>query len=98
MNEDLNKSLAGNTPDIVVAGRDMFGATFSEKTKLISFSPGEFSFSLFRPVSENHALQIYFHQDMSGRSVWVEGTITKVKIRLDGMQTVGVKVLGSFTH
>ena len=78
--------------EIVVIGKDMFGASFSEKTKLLNLSKEEFSFSLYRPVSENSPLQVNFRPDAEA-CFWVRGKIVQVKNRLDGMQTVGVKVL-----
>jgi len=98
MNEESTKPEVGDNSEIVVAGKDMFGATFSEKTKLISLSREEFSFSLYRPVSENDPLQVNFHPGTTGNCFWVRGRIVKVKNRLDGMQTVGVKVLESNIH
>ena len=79
--------------EIVVIGKDMFGASFSEKTKLLNLSKEEFSFSLYRPVSENSPLQVNFRPDAGEACFWVRGKIVQVKNRLDGMQTVGVKVL-----
>jgi hypothetical protein len=81
--------------EIVVIGKDMFGAPFSEKTKLLNLSKEEFSFSLFRPVAENSPLQVNFHPDAAEACFWVRGEIVQVKNRLDGMQTVGVRVLES---
>src|SRR5215475_13090896 len=95
MNEETTRPVVGESSDIIVAGKDMFGVTFSEKTKLISLSREEFSFSLYRPVSENDPLQVNFHPEVEQDCVWVKGRIVKVKNRLDGMQTVGVKVLES---
>jgi hypothetical protein len=98
MNEEITRQVVGDSSEIIVAGQDMFGATFSEKTKLISLSKEEFSFSLYRPVSENAPLQVNFHPDAAEHCFWVKGKIVKVKIRLDGMQTVGVKVLEPSVH
>jgi len=98
MKEDTIEPVIGDDSEIVVAGKDMFGAVFSEKAKLISLSRDEFSFSLFRPVSENGALQVNFHPNTSENAFWVKGKIVRVKIRLDGMQTVGVKILNSSIH
>jgi hypothetical protein len=95
MKEYITESVVEDNSDIVVTGKDMFGAAFSEKAKLISLSREEISLSLFRPVSENAALRVNFHPDASAGSFWVKGKIIKVKIRLDGMQTVGVKILNS---
>jgi hypothetical protein len=98
MNEELTRPVVGDSSDIIVAGKDMFGVTFSEKAKLISLSLEEFSFSLYRPVSENDPLQVNFHPEAGKDCFWVKGKIVKVKNRLDGMQTVGVKVLESNIH
>jgi hypothetical protein len=98
MNGEMTKPVVGDSSEIVVVGKDMFGATFSEKAKLISLSQEEFSFSLYRPVSENDPLQVNFHPGATENCFWVKGRIVKVKNRLDGMQTVGVKVLESSVH
>ena len=80
--------------EIVVTGEDMFGASFREKTNLINLAEDEFSFSLFRPVSEKHSLRVNFHPDRPHQSYWVNGIVFNVKNRLDGMQTVEVRVSG----
>ncbi len=98
MKEEILEPVIGDDSEIVVAGKDMFGAVFSEKAKLISLSRDEFSFSLFRPVSEDAALQVNFHPNTSEDAFWVKGRIVKVRIRLDGMQTVGVKIVNSSIH
>jgi len=98
MREESIQPVVGDNSEIVVAGKDMFGATFSEKTKLISLSRGEFSFALFRPVSENDPLQVNFHPNGEQDCFWVRGKIITVKNRLDGMQTVGVKIIESNIH
>ena len=83
--------------EIVVMGKDMFGAPFSEKTKLLELSKEGFSFSLYRPVCEDSLLEVNFHAQASQPCIWVRGRIVKVKNRLDGMQTVGLRLLQS-TH
>jgi len=84
--------------EIIVRGKDMFGAPFSEKTKLLELSKEGFSFSLFRPVSEDSLLEVNFHAQDSQPCFWVRGKIAKVKNRLDGMQTVGLRLLQSTHH
>lgn len=77
--------------EIIVSGKDMFGAAFSERAHLLNLSPDEFSFSLFRPVSENQPIRVNF-QPANHAGRWIEGLIVNVKNRLDGMQTVEVRV------
>ena len=81
--------------EIIVTGKDMFGAPFSEKTKLLELSKEGFSFSLYRPVSEDSLLEVNFHAQGSQPCFWVKGKIANVKNRLDGMQTVGLRLLQS---
>ncbi|PYV45482.1 MAG: hypothetical protein DMG06_02250 [Acidobacteria bacterium] len=93
MEKTIGRKMIEDDSEIVVTGKDMFGAPFSEKTKLLNLSKEQFSFSLFRPVAENSPLQVNFHPDAQEACFWVRGTIIQVKNRLDGMQTVGVAVL-----
>ena len=79
--------------EILVSGKDMFGATFSETTHLLFLDKSEFSFSLFRPVAEHQALRVSFEPQTSNHCV--QGFVTRIKNRLDGMQTVEVKVVNS---
>ena len=78
---------------ILVSGKDMFGAPFSERAHLLFLDKSEFSFSLFRPVTEQQPLRVSFEPERSNHCV--EGLVTSVRSRLDGMQTVEVKVLNS---
>lgn len=71
----------------------MFGAPFRERTQLLSLSEDKFSFSLFRPVSENLILRVNFHPDCGSSEFWVEGLIQYVKMRLDGKQTIKLRVI-----
>ncbi len=80
--------------EIIVTGKDMFGASFCEKTRLINLAKDKFSFSLFRPVSEKRSLRVNFHPDRPHQSYWVNGVVFNVRHRLDGMQTVEVRVSG----
>lgn len=80
--------------EILVRGKDMFGAPFSEQAHLLCLDQGEFSFSLFRPVSEDQSIRVNFRPEEAAGH-WVDGLIVHVKNRLDGMQTVEVKVLNS---
>ncbi|MBM3803293.1 MAG: hypothetical protein FJW26_13410 [Acidimicrobiia bacterium] len=84
-------AVSDNNSEIVVSGRDMFGAPFTEKARLLFLDKAEFSFSLFRPISEHQALQVSFEPERT--NYCVEGLVTKVKIRLDGMQTVEMRVI-----
>jgi hypothetical protein len=82
---------SGNS-EIIVSGKDMFGATFSEKTYLLNRDDEEVSFSLFRPVNENQPIRVDFVPTGSNPDHCVDGFIVNVKNRLDGMQTVDVRV------
>ena len=84
--------------EIVVTGKDMFGANFVEKTHLLNLASEEFSFSLFRPVSENQPVRVSFQADRPPSTDWIEGLIVNVKNRLDGMQTVEVRVVGNWSR
>jgi hypothetical protein len=78
--------------EVLVAGKDMFGVPFHERAELIKLSQDELSFSIFRPISEDLPLRINFHPDQRQNEFWVEGTVSKVKFRLDGKQTVEMRV------
>ena len=76
--------------EIIVSGKDMFGAPFSERAHLLTLDQSQFSFSLFRPVAEQQPLRVNFEPQRSNHCV--EGLVARVKNRLDGMQTVELKV------
>jgi len=78
--------------ELLVAGKDMFGVPFHERAELINLSQNELSFSIYRPVSEDMPLRINFHPDQGQSEFWVEGIVSKVKFRLDGKQTVELRV------
>jgi hypothetical protein len=78
---------------IVVSGKDMFGAEFIEKTRLLELSENGFSFLLYRPMEDGVPVSVNFHPDSAEAGYWVKGVITKVASRLDGQQTVEVRVL-----
>jgi hypothetical protein len=82
--------------EIIVSGNDMFGASFTEKAHLLILAEGEFSFSLFRPVAENQPIRVSFHPEEGQDCHWIEALIVNVKNRLDGMQTVEVKIVTGF--
>ena len=86
----MTTSAVPNNSEILVRGKDMFGAPFSEKAHLLFLDKSEFSFSLFRPVVEQQPLQVSFEPQSDH---CVEGLVISVRNRLDGMQTVEVKVL-----
>ncbi|MSO23340.1 MAG: hypothetical protein EXQ58_08835 [Acidobacteria bacterium] len=77
--------------EIIVSGKDMFGATFSETTHLLFLDKSEFLFSLFRPVAEHQPLRVSFEPQRTNHCI--EGFVTRVKNRLGGMQTIEVRVL-----
>ncbi|MFN8005911.1 MAG: hypothetical protein U0V70_02540 [Terriglobia bacterium] len=81
-----------NHTEVLVTGKDMFGVPFHEMAELIKLSKDELSFSLYRPVDENLPLRINVHPDQGQAEFWVEGLISKVKYRLDGKQTVELRV------
>ena len=87
----MTVNAVSDNSEIIVSGKDMFGAPFSERAHLLFLDQAEFSFSLFRPVAEQQPLRVSFEPQRSNHSV--EGLVTRVKNRLDGMQTVEVKVL-----
>ena len=80
--------------EVLVTGKDMFGVPFCERAQLLDLAQNEFSFALFRPVSENLTLRVNFHPDNELAEFWVEGLVSEVKNRLDGKQTVELKVDG----
>ena len=86
----MTTSAVSNNSEIIVKGKDMFGAPFSERAHLLFLDKCEFSFSLFRPVAEHQPLLVSFEPQSDH---CVEGLVTSVKSRLDGMQTVEVRVL-----
>ena len=75
--------------DITVRGTDMFGASFKESAQLIAVADSELSLSMWRPVAENAEVEIQFYDD---ERCWMRGVITKVRTRLDGIQTVNLKI------
>jgi len=78
--------------EVLVSGKDMFGVPFHERAQLLNLSDDELSFSIFRPVSENLPLQVNFHPDQEQPEFWIEGLVSDVKFRLDGKQTVELRV------
>jgi hypothetical protein len=78
--------------EVIVTGKDMFGVPFSERAELLELAQDEFSFAMFRPVSENLILRVNFHPDNRLPEYWIEGLVSAVKSRLDGKQTVELKV------
>lgn len=89
----MTANAVSDNSEIIVSGKDMFGAPFSERAHLLFLDRSEFSFSLFRPVAEHQPLQVSFAPGTSDYRV--EGLVTRVKNRLDGMQTVELRVLNS---
>jgi hypothetical protein len=85
------KAIMDNS-ELLVTGKDMFGVPFHERAELIKLSQSELSFAIFRPVSEDMPLRINFHPDQGQNEFWVEGIVSKVKFRLDGKQTVELRV------
>jgi hypothetical protein len=78
--------------EVLVMGKDMFGVPFHERAELIKLSQNELSFSIFRPVSEDLPMRINLHPDQGQKEFWVEGIVSNVKFRLDGKQTVEIRV------
>ncbi|MCI0625726.1 MAG: hypothetical protein L0387_29475 [Acidobacteria bacterium] len=89
----MTANAVSDNSEIVVSGKDMFGAPFSEKAHLLYLDQSEFSFSLFRPVAEHQPLRVDFQPEENPSNQCIEGLVVSVKSRLDGMQTVEVKVL-----
>ena len=48
----MTANAVSDNSEIIVSGKDMFGAPFSERAHLLFLDKSEFSFSLFRPVAE----------------------------------------------
>ena len=48
----MTTNAVSDNSEIIVSGKDMFGAPFSERAHLLFLDKSEFSFSLFRPVAE----------------------------------------------
>ena len=74
---------------VTVRGTDMFGVSFRESAQLIAVADSELSLSMWRPIAENAEIEIQFYDD---ERCWMRGIIMKVRIRLDGIQTVNVHV------
>jgi len=87
----MTRNAVSDNSEIIVSGKDMFGAPFSERAHLLFLDKGEFSFSLFRPVAERQSLRVTFEPQRSDHCI--EGFVTSVRNRFDGMQTVEVRVL-----
>jgi hypothetical protein len=87
-----SKAVTGHS-EILVSGKDMFGAAFRERTQLLNLWEDKFSFALFRPVSDNLLLRVNFHPDDVLGEFWVEGLVQDVKSRLDGKQTVELRLI-----
>ena len=71
--EEMTTHAIPDDSEIVVTGKDMFGANFVEKTHLLNLASEEFSFSLFRPVSENQPVRVSFQADRPPSNDWIEG-------------------------
>ena len=67
----------------------MFGASFSETAHLIAVADNELSLSMWRPLAENVEVEVQFYEH---EKCWLRGQVMKIKSRLDGNQTVNVKV------
>jgi hypothetical protein len=75
--------------EITVRGSDMFGASFKESAQLLAVADSEVCLSMWRPVAENAEVEVQFYDD---EKCWMRGQIMKVGNRLDGTQTVKVKM------
>ena len=75
--------------NVTVRGTDMFGASFRESAQLIAVADNELSLSMWRPVAENVEVEVQFYDD---ERYWLRAVIMKVRIRLDGIQTVNLKM------
>jgi hypothetical protein len=78
---------------VLVAGKDMFGAQFTERTQLMELSAQGLVFALYRPLVEDLTLRVHLRADQEEASLWVKGIVTKVRNRLDGMQTVEMQTI-----
>ena len=89
----MTTNAVADNSEVLVSGKDMFGAVFSERAHLLFLDRCDFSFSLFRPVKERQVLRVSFAPQTTNHCV--EGLVTTVKNRLDGMQTVEVRLLNA---
>ena len=77
----MTTNAVSDNSEIIVSGKDMFGAPFSEKAHLLFLDKSEFSFSLFRPVAEQQPLHVSFEPQSDHYRV-EEASVTSVKSRL----------------
>ncbi len=75
--------------DIKVRGKDVYGDPFRMNAQVITVADSEICLSIWRPMAENSPVEIKFHDN---DSFWMCGQIMKVRRRLDGTQTVKVKL------
>jgi hypothetical protein len=89
----MTTNAVSDNSEIIVSGKDMFGALFSEKSPSpVSRQVRVFLSRCSGQSLEEQPLQVSFEPQSNH---CVEGLVTSVKNRLDGMQTVEVKVLNS---
>ena len=69
----MTVNAVSDNSEIIVSGKDMFGAPFSERAHLLFLDKCEFSFSLFRPVAEHQPLRVSFEPQSDH---CVEGFVT----------------------
>ncbi|MFN8009458.1 MAG: PilZ domain-containing protein [Terriglobia bacterium] len=89
--EKRGKARTEDSSEILVAGIDMFGVAFKERTQLINRSEEGLSLRLLRPITKGGMLEISFSPDRPESSFWIDVKITWVNQGLDGRQTLGVK-------
>ena len=75
--------------NIKVRGKDIFGAAFGEKAKLVAVADNEVSLSMVRPVEKHALLEVQFYDN---EAYWMQGQVINVRNHLDGTQTVRVKM------
>ena len=71
----------------------MFGAEFSERTRLVELSEGGFSLILYRPLTRGIRLTVNLHPDVPESAHCVKVITTKVDTHFDSTQTVHVRAV-----
>jgi len=80
--------------ELSVKGRDMFGAPFTEDTRVLNLSQEGLCFLLLRPVSAGGTLDFICQSSDASSKVWTRGNVVWVSERFDGYQLVGLSAKG----
>ena len=76
--------------ELVVRGVDMFGAPFTESTRLLNLSREGLCFLLLRPISAGGNLEFACQSSDALSKIWAGGRVIWVSERFDGYQLVGL--------